>query len=93
MTAFLLFRMVSERKIKMKNKKICSKCGGNDIYFVGGDSGAYGVGNNIPLSSIGRAWNNIPVDRYVCGNCGFSEEWIDYKYLTQLKNSKVAHKR
>lgn len=92
MTERLDCRAASERRTTMKKNKICPKCGGNEIYLVYGDSGAYGSGNNIPLSYVGRAWNNIPVDRYVCGNCGFSEEWIEYKYLVQLKNSKNAHK-
>jgi hypothetical protein len=32
-------------------------------------------GNNIPA---GITWfNAVKVTRYLCGSCGFSEEWID----------------
>ena len=37
--------------------------------------GAYGTGNFITFA----LWSGkrVPVTRYVCGNCGFTEEWID----------------
>jgi ribosomal protein S27AE len=40
-------------------------------------SGAYGTGNFIALP--GGLWSSkrVPVTRYVCGNCGFTEEWVD----------------
>jgi hypothetical protein len=40
-------------------------------------NGPYGTGNFIPLP--GSLWSSkrVPVTRYVCGNCGFTEEWID----------------
>ena len=58
----------------MKNTKKCPKCSGEDILVIRGlvrDSGD----NFIPAGFL----NNIPVHRYVCGNCGYTEEWIDHK--------------
>ena len=67
----------------MKNKKICPKCNGTEIILVPGQAGAYGVGNNIQVG-----WSNfsaILVNRYVCCDCGYSEEWIDKEDLQTLK--------
>lgn len=72
----------------MKHTKQCPKCGSYDIVLVNGNAGAYGSGNNIPLGwSIFSA---IMVDRYVCCQCGFSEEWLREKDLDKLKNSGKA---
>jgi predicted RNA-binding Zn-ribbon protein involved in translation (DUF1610 family) len=59
----------------MKNTKKCPKCSSNDIIIIPGEAGAYGTGNNIPTG-----WtilSAVKVTRYLCLNCGFSEEWID----------------
>lgn len=67
----------------MKNSKVCPKCGSVDIFLVPGSAGAYGTGNNIQVG-----WSNfsaVLVDRFVCGNCGYSEEWIDKEDLQKLK--------
>ena len=57
----------------MKNTKICPKCGSNDILRIEGTNNGYGGGNNIKSSVFGVAL----VTRYLCCNCGFSEEWIE----------------
>ena len=64
----------------MKKSNICPKCGSNDILMIPGSSGAYGVGNNIPLF-----FSYVKVNRYLCCTCGFSEEWIDEKDIGKLK--------
>ena len=67
----------------MKHRKICPKCNGTDIILVPGHAGAYGSGNNIQVG-----WTNfsaVLVHRYVCGRCGYSEEWIDPEDLQKLK--------
>jgi predicted RNA-binding Zn-ribbon protein involved in translation (DUF1610 family) len=59
----------------MKNFKKCPKCECADILRIRGKVGAYGSGNNI---SIGRlVFSGVPVTRYLCTSCGFSEEWVD----------------
>lgn len=67
--------------MKMKNK--CPKCGGTDIIRIPGKAGAYGAGNNIPVG-----WTTLSailVNRYVCCDCGYSEEWIDKEDIQALK--------
>ena len=68
----------------MKNKKECPKCGHKEILVVPGEAGVYGVGNNIQVG-----WTNfsaVLVDRYVCCECGYSEEWINKEDIETLKN-------
>ncbi|MFT4565917.1 MAG: putative nucleic-acid-binding Zn-ribbon protein [Saprospiraceae bacterium] len=56
----------------MKNTHQCSKCNSSDIIKVPGPA------------SVGYSQNKVPtgffssgnVDRYVCLECGYSEEWI-----------------
>lgn len=59
----------------MKNGKVCPKCGSTDILRIPGKAGAYGSGNNIPNGPT--IFQYIKVTRYLCCNCGFTEEWID----------------
>ena len=58
----------------MKTNDKCPKCGSTDILIIPGKC-ASGVGNAIQVgfTIIGA----VPVTRYLCGACGFSEEWID----------------
>jgi ribosomal protein S27AE len=59
----------------MKNNKQCPKCNSADIIRVPGSVSAYGAGNNIPTGS--SIFSSIAVTRYLCGQCGYTEEWID----------------
>lgn len=64
----------------MKNKKTCPKCSSSDLICIPGQVGALGAGNNIPAGSgiTGiTIFSAVKVTRYLCGQCGFSEEWID----------------
>ena len=70
----------------MKNSKTCPKCGCYEIVRVEGSAGPYGSGNNIMIGAT--IFSAINVNRYVCLNCGYSEEWIDKEDLDKLKNSK-----
>ena len=72
----------------MKNTKICPKCGSSDVFEIKGHTGAYGTGNNIPAGLLITSY--VPVDRYVCGKCGFSEEWIRTEDIEKARNSKYA---
>lgn len=73
----------------MKNSNVCPKCKSNNIIRVDGYTGAYGAGNNIRIgASIFEAVN---VNRYICCDCGFSEEWIDKKDLPPIID-KYANK-
>lgn len=74
----------------MKNSRICPKCGSNEIVVVDGFAGAYGTGNNIMVGVT--IFSAVKVDRYVCCDCGFSEEWIRNEDIDRLKNSNKVHK-
>lgn len=70
----------------MKNTRKCPKCGGSDILFVPGSAGPYENGNNIMKDlKIKSVKSAVPVDRYICTRCGFSEEWIDLDNMDKLK--------
>ncbi len=69
----------------MKNIKICPKCGSHDLLMVKGYCGGYGTGNNIMVGMT--IFSAVPVHRYVCGSCGFTEEWIDRADIEKVRNS------
>ena len=72
----------------IKNTKICSKCGGNDIVVVLNDGHPDATyGNNIQTGMTILS-GNIYVQRYICCECGFSEEWIEKSDIVTLKKSK-----
>jgi hypothetical protein len=59
----------------MKNSSVCPKCNSSDIIRIPGKVGAYGTGNNIQVGKT--VFSTIPVTRYMCGSCGYIEEWMD----------------
>jgi ribosomal protein S27AE len=59
----------------MRNSKACPKCKATDIVRIPGVVGNYGAGNNIFIGRI--LFSAVKVTRYLCGSCGFSEEWVD----------------
>ncbi|NOQ37530.1 hypothetical protein GQ472_01450 [archaeon] len=61
----------------MKNSKQCPKCSSRKIIRIPGKVGTWGTGNNILMGTFVK--NAVLITRYLCGNCGFSEEWIDEK--------------
>lgn len=78
----------------MKNTKKCPKCGSTDILFISNDGhpdgSTYG-GNNI-MTGITIIAGVLYVKRYVCCNCGYSEEWIEKNDIEKLKHSKKIQK-
>lgn len=74
----------------MKFNKCCPKCGGTDIAVVDGYAGAYGTGNNI-MTGV-TIFSAIPIDRYICGVCGYTEEWIRQEDLKKLAKTKKWHR-
>ena len=59
----------------MKNTGKCPKCGVADITRIEGYTGAYGAGNNILTGAT--IFSAVPVSRFLCLTCGFSEEWVE----------------
>lgn len=68
----------------MKHTHVCPKCNGKDIIRIEGTSKAYGVGNNIQVGMT--IFSAVLVHRYVCCQCGYSEEWIDQEDIKKLKD-------
>jgi ribosomal protein S27AE len=68
----------------MKQSGICPKCQGTDIIRVEGSAKGYGAGNNIPMGMT--IYSYIKVPRYVCGTCGYAEEWIDEKDIQRIRD-------
>jgi len=66
----------------MKNAKRCPKCFSGDLLRIKGKAGAYGSGNNIMVG--GTIFSTVLVHRYLCCNCGYSEEWIDKEDIPTL---------
>jgi ribosomal protein S27AE len=59
----------------MKLTKRCPKCQSSDIIFVPGTREEGGAGNLIRVSR----WNifaAVKPTRYVCGSCGYIENWL-----------------
>ena len=66
----------------MKKTKRCPKCFSRDLLRIKGKAGAYGSGNNIMVG--GTIFSAVLVHRYLCCNCGYSEEWIDKEDIPTL---------
>jgi ribosomal protein S27AE len=81
-----LMTKYGERVLVMKNSNRCSKCDSQDIIRIPGwEADTFGAGNYIP---IGWWAGNAKVARYLCGQCGFSEEWVE----SPEDIAKVRHK-
>lgn len=74
----------------MKNSKICPKCEHSNIARLEGSVGAYGAGNNAMIGST--IFSAVPVARYICLDCGYTEEWIEREDLPKVASSKKAKK-
>ncbi len=74
----------------MMYRRICPKCGSNDIVIVDGSAGAYGSGNNIMVGAT--IFSAVKVDRCICVTCGFTEEWISREGLEKLGKSNKWHR-
>ncbi len=67
----------------MKNTNTCPKCRGRNILVVPGNVGAgTDCGSNSIMTGLFKA---VLVDRYVCADCGFTEEWINKEDMPRLK--------
>lgn len=60
----------------MKETHVCPKCGSRDVVRIP-DNGRYANGNNIYLSTVLALRGRVPVIRFVCGRCGYTEEWVE----------------
>ena len=67
----------------MRKTHICPKRNSADIIKIEGKAGAYGAGNNILVGQT--IFSAVLVHRYLCCNCGYSEEWIDKEDIPKLR--------
>ncbi len=72
----------------MKTTKTCPKCHSDHIVRIDGYCGPYGIGNNIMTGK--SVFSAVNVNRYICCDCGYTEEWIDKEDLSKVQNSKKA---
>jgi Zn ribbon nucleic-acid-binding protein len=57
----------------MRHGSPCPKCRANDIIRIPDE-----VISNIGLGNrIATRWRAVRVTRYLCGSCGYLEEWAD----------------
>ncbi|NLL05624.1 MAG: hypothetical protein GX270_07530 [Clostridiaceae bacterium] len=70
----------------MKNTKQCPKCNSTSLLKIPGKHTGYGSGNIIFVGLT--ALSAVKVTRFVCEQCGYSEEWIENKADIQ----KLANK-
>lgn len=71
----------------MKNTNRCPKCGSGDIVRVPDNPNRYASGNNIYTSNF-TLMKKIPVIRYVCCGCGYTENWVEaQRELEQIKRA------
>ena len=72
----------------MKKTKVCPKCQGDNIVRFDGYVSSYGAGNNVMTGAT--IFSAVKVNRYICCDCGFTEEWIDKEDLEKIASSKKA---
>jgi ribosomal protein S27AE len=66
----------------MKNNSPCPKCGGTDILHLG-DERATPYANVVLTGAT--VLSAVQVHRYVCCDCGYSEEWFEKEDISQLR--------
>ncbi len=75
----------------MKTSKKCPKCTSQNLVRYSGKADTkYTSGNCIALGD--PVWELVKINRYICCECGYTEEWIDQKDLEKLilcKNKKA----
>ena len=59
----------------MKFTKTCPKCQSANILRIPGTRQSHGYGNNVKVGMT--LFSAVLVTKYLCCNCGFTEEWVD----------------
>jgi len=75
----------------MNKTGICIKCGSGAIIRFDGSRREYGAGEYILTGKLGMS--SVMVNRYVCTECGYIEEWVDKSDIPQLLKSKKARRK
>lgn len=72
----------------MKNTHECPKCNAHDIIRIPGPASVGYTQNKVPTGFFSTG----NVDRYVCLDCGFTEEWIANEKDLEKVRKKYAGK-
>lgn len=71
----------------MKNGNLCPMCGSREIVRIPDNPRRHASGNNI-YTTRATLLGKIPVIRYVCCNCGYTENWVETRRdLEKLKET------
>ena len=71
----------------MKNGNLCPKCGSREIVRIPDNPRRHASGNNI-YTTRATLLGKIPVIRYVCCGCGYTENWVETRRdLEKLKET------
>lgn len=74
-----LYYIVHSQEVnRMKNTHTCPKCSSRHVVRVPDNPGRHASGNNIYTTTL-TLTGKVPVIRYVCGNCGYVENWVEQK--------------
>jgi hypothetical protein len=60
----------------MKASHVCPKCHSGDILQIPGQA-IDGFGHDYIVVSKWTNLERIPMTRYVCASCGYSEQWVE----------------
>ena len=72
----------------MKNNKICTKCHSTDVVIIKGEKTNHARGNVIFTGST--IFSAAIVNKYICCNCGFVEDWVANREDLQKIKSKYG---
>ena len=72
----------------MKYNKYCPKCSSTNLLVISNDGHPDATyGNNI-MCGLTILSNVVMVKRYICCDCGYTEEWIDGADMQKIIDSK-----
>lgn len=62
----------------MRNSGICPKCKSTEMIKIPGKIAGH---NWLPVG-----FGSVAVERWICGSCGYTEEWISEEDLQKVKD-------
>lgn len=79
------YRLKHKGLKSMKDSNCCPKCKGTNVVRFDGYTGAHGAGNTVMVGMT--IMSAVNVNRYICCDCGYTEEWIDKSDLENVKKN------
>lgn len=67
----------------MKRRNICPKCGSANLLIVPGPTDGGVFDNSIRTGAT--VFSAVSVDRYVCCDCTYTEEWVRQNDIPKLQ--------